>query len=92
MPIFRARVSFAGLRDGELRRLDRLIHELGGIGGTISVTGEFPLGSTYLFTGEYWTATAFSNWISGQLEGGIGYPIQIRVEKLDDEFGLPVID
>lgn len=97
MPIFRARVAFAGLRGSEVKRLDRLMRELGGSGGKITVAanspaGDFPIGSTYLFSNDdHQTASDFSGWLREQLESKIDYPLGLTAERMDDATGLATL-
>jgi hypothetical protein len=86
MAMFRARVSFAGLLGFEVKRLDRVVLELGASPGeTISSPGgDSPTQRTYLFPHvEVASVNEFKTWLQEQLQQWIPTPVEFTAEKID---------
>jgi hypothetical protein len=93
--MFRARISFSGLRGFEVGHLNRIILKLGaGPGGTThdpdSPGGDSPTSRVYIFPSvEVETVSEFQEWLQDQLRRKIQNPVTLTAEKIDDEYGLP---
>jgi hypothetical protein len=98
MAMFRAQMSFAGLRDFEVGRLNRIMLRLGaGPGGTThdpdSPGGDSPTSRLYIFPSvEVETVSDFTAWLRDELQQKIQTPVEFTAEKIDEETGLPLAD
>ena len=98
MAMFRARISFTGLRGFEIERLDRIMLRLGAGAGKIthaadSPGGDSPTSRMYLFPSvEVATVTEFIAWLQEQLQHKIQNPVELSAEKIDHEYGLPLAE
>ena len=98
MAMFRAQISFAGLQDFEVGRLNRIVLKLGaGPGKTThdpdSPGGDSPTGRTYLFPSvEVETVAEFTTWLQNHFQQKIQTPVEFTAEKVDEETGLPLVE
>lgn len=86
MAMFRARVSFAGLLGFEVKRLDRVVLELGAssVKTANSPGGDFPTGRTYVFPHiEIDTVPEFEAWLHDQFLQKIPTLVEFTAEKID---------
>ena len=98
MSTFRVQISSVGLQSDPVELLSKLMRELHGAGGIISVAfsspdGNLPTDFTYLFLNDdYETCGDFRKRLQGLIERKVCCPIELSVERKNDASGLWIID
>jgi hypothetical protein len=98
MPLFRTYIPFTGMKPRHVESLRELMRELPCGGGTIaraseSPAADFPTGVTYHCSNDdYETASDFRGWLQGLIESRIHHPVELFIERMDDDTGLALPD